>query len=158
MLNLYGHSMSQPLPYDEIKFDKNVKLEELLNTLDDSDIGYFIEVDLTYPDNIKEKTKNFPFAPENEKINPDHFSDYMKTIKPDTYTQTRILICDWSDKRNYLVQYRMLKFYIRHGMIIDKVREIISFKQSKWLEHFISFNTWKRNQAINDFEKYSINY
>ena len=25
--NLYGHSMIQPLPYDEIKFDKNVKLE-----------------------------------------------------------------------------------------------------------------------------------
>ena len=39
--NLYGHSMSEPLPYDEIKFDKNVKLEDILNTLDDSDIGYF---------------------------------------------------------------------------------------------------------------------
>ena len=61
--NLYGHSMSHSLPYDEIKFDNNVKLEDILNTPDDSDIGYFIEVDLNYPDNIKEKTKNFPFAP-----------------------------------------------------------------------------------------------
>ena len=43
--NLYGHSMSQSLPYDEIKFDKNVKLEDILNTPDDSDIGYFVEVD-----------------------------------------------------------------------------------------------------------------
>ena len=25
--NLYGHSMSQPLPFDGTKFDKNVKLE-----------------------------------------------------------------------------------------------------------------------------------
>ena len=57
--NFYGHSMSQPLPYDEIKFDKNVKLEDIINTPDDSDIGYFIEVDLRYPDNIKKKTKNF---------------------------------------------------------------------------------------------------
>ena len=55
--NLYGHSMSQPLPYDEIKFDNDVKLEDILNTPDDSDIGYFIEVNLKYPDNIKEKTK-----------------------------------------------------------------------------------------------------
>ena len=55
--NLFGHSMSEPLPYDEIKFDKNVKLDDLLNTPDDTDIGYFIEVDLTYPDNIKQKTK-----------------------------------------------------------------------------------------------------
>ena len=58
--------MSQPLPYDEIKFDNNVKLEEILNTPDDSDIGYFVEVDLIYPYNIKEKTKNFPFAPVNK--------------------------------------------------------------------------------------------
>ena len=47
----------------------------------------------------------------------------------------------------------MLKFYIRHGMIVDKVHEIISFKQSKWLEKYINFNTQKRNQAVNDFEK-----
>ena len=45
--------MSQPLPYDKIEFDKNVKLEEILSTPDDSDIGYFIEVDLKCPDNIK---------------------------------------------------------------------------------------------------------
>ena len=65
--NLYGHSMSQPLPYDEIKFDKNVELEDILNTPDTSDIGYFIEVDLKYLDNIKEKTKKFPYAPVNKK-------------------------------------------------------------------------------------------
>ena len=86
--------MSQSLPYDETKFDKNDKLEEVLNTPDDSDIGYFVEADLTYPDKIKEKTKKFPFAPVDEKI-----SDYMKTKKPDTYTQTKKLICDWSDKK-----------------------------------------------------------
>ena len=38
-------------------------------------------------------------------------------------------------------------------MVIDKVHEIISFKQSKWLEKYINFNTQKRNQAVNDFEK-----
>ena len=151
--NLYGHSMSELLPYDEIKFDNNVNLEDILNTPDDSNIGYFIEIDLKYPDNIKEKTKNFPFAPENKKINPNNFNDYMKEIKPDTYIQTSKLICDWSDKKNYLIHYRMLKFYVRHGMIVDKVHNIISFKQSKWLEEYITFNTQKRNKAKNDFEK-----
>ena len=151
--NLYGHSMSEPLPYDEIKFDKNVKLEDILNTPDDSDIGYFVEVDLKYPDNIKEKTKNFPFTPVNKKINPDNFDDYMKEIRPDTYVQSSKLICDWSDKKNYLVHYRMLKFYIRHGMIVDEIHDIISFKQSRWLEKYINFKTQKRNQTVNDFEK-----
>ena len=151
--NLYGHSMSEPLPYDEIKFDNNVTLEDILNTPDDSDIGYFIEVDLTYPNNIKEKTKNFPFAAVNKKNNHDKFSEYTKEIKPDTYIQTKKLICDWSDKKNYLVHYRMLKFYLRHGMIVDKVHNIISFKQSNWLEKYINFKTQKRNQTVNDFEK-----
>ena len=57
--NLYGHSMSQPLPYDETKFDKNVKLKDILSTPDDSDIGYFIEVDSTYSD---KKNENFPIC------------------------------------------------------------------------------------------------
>ena len=66
---LYGHSMSQFLPYDEIEMwhvhpDKYWNcLEEILNTPDDSEIGYFLEVDLKYPDNIKQKTKFFPFCP-----------------------------------------------------------------------------------------------
>ena len=39
-------------------------LEEILNTPDDSAIGNFIEVDLNYPDNIKEKITKFPFVHE----------------------------------------------------------------------------------------------
>ena len=89
----------------------------------------------------------------NKKIIPDDFSDYMKEIKPDTYIQTKKLISDWSDKKNYLTHYRMLKFYIGHGMIVDKVHNIISFRQSRWLEKYLNFNTQKRNQASNDFEK-----
>ena len=57
--NLYGHSMGEPLPYDEIKFDKNVKLEDILNTPDDNDFGYFVEADLIYPDNKKRENKKF---------------------------------------------------------------------------------------------------
>ena len=125
--NLYGHSMSQPIPYDEIKFDKDNKLEDILNTFADSDIGSFVEVDLKYSDNIKEKTKNFPFAPVNKKIILMILMIFLKTSKPDTYTQTSELICDLSDKKNYLIHYRMLKFYIRHGMTLDKVHNDISF-------------------------------
>ena len=147
---LYGHSMCQPLPYDEVKIDKNVKLEDILNTPDDKDIGYFIEFDLEDPDEIKENTMKFSFAPEKK---PDDFSDYMRTIKPDFHTQTKKMICDWSDKKNYLIHYRKLNFYVRHGMIVDKIPEKTSFKQSKSLEKFIIFNTQKKNQAVNDFEK-----
>ena len=150
--NLYGHPMSEPLPFDEIEFDRNVILEDLLNTADDSDTGYFVEVDLPHPDTIKEKTTNFPFAPVNRKTNTDVFSDYMKKIEPDTFNQTERLICDWSDKKNYLTHFRMVKFYNKHGMIVDKVYDIISFNQRKWLEKYIHLTTQMKKQALNDFE------
>ena len=152
--NLYGFAMSQCLPYDEIKFEtENVCLEEILNTPDDNDRGYFLEVDLEYPHNIRQKTKHFPFAPENKSISKDDFGPYMKSIMPKNYVSHKKLICDWTDKKNYLIHYRMLKFYVRYGMKVKKVHSVISFKQSKWLEKYIDFNTQKRNQAINDFEK-----
>ena len=36
--------------------------------------------------------------------------------------------------KNYLNQYSLLKFYDRHGMVVEKIHEIISIRQSKWLE------------------------
>ena len=63
------------------------------------------------------------------------------------------LLYDWSDKKNFLIPYRMLKFCVRHGMEVEKVHSVISFKQSKWLEKYKSFSTQKRNKAENDFEK-----
>ena len=155
--NLYGNSMSQLLPYDEIEMwhghpDKYWNwLDEILSTPDDGDIGYFLDVDLKYPDNIKEKTKNFPFCPENKKIIPNKYNDYMNKIKPKNSTKTKKLICDWTDKKKYLIHYWMLKFYVRHRMIVEKVHEIISFRESKWLESYISFNTQKRNKAKKEF-------
>ena len=89
----------------------------------------------------------------NKKINPDTFKDYMKENNSDTYIQTNKLICESSDKKSYLNHYRMLKFYNWHGMIVDKVHEIISFKRSKWLEKYTNFNTEKGNRAVNEFEK-----
>ena len=63
--------MSQLIPSDEIKFDKNVNLEDMFS---------FVEVDSKYRDEISEKRKNFPFCPEN-KISPkDKFSRHMKKI------------------------------------------------------------------------------
>ena len=72
---------------------------------------------------------------------------------PKNFVSHKKLICDWTDKRNYLIHYTMLKFYIRHVMRVKQVHRVISFKQSRWLAKYIDFNTQKRNQALNGFEK-----
>ena len=58
--SLYGHSMTQTLPYDEFKFDRNVKLDNILKIDNDSDFGYLLRVDLKNPDNLK-KNKTLSF-------------------------------------------------------------------------------------------------
>ena len=47
----------------------------------------------------------------------------------------------------------MVQCYVKHGMVVTKVHENFSFKQSKCLEKYNSFNTQKRDKAKKDFEK-----
>ena len=47
----------------------------------------------------------------------------------------------------------MLKFYVRHRTVVEKIHEKISFEQNKWLEKYICFITQKRNKAKNELGK-----
>ena len=76
----------------------------------------------------------------------------MSENESNTYTEIEKLICDWTDKKNFLIRSGLLKFYVRHGMEVYKVHEILSFTQIKWLENYINFYNQKRNQAVIDFE------
>ena len=64
--NLYGWAMSQYLPIGEFKklnFPEEYELEQIVEDLlqipDDNEYGYFIECDLEYPVEIKEKKLSF---------------------------------------------------------------------------------------------------
>ena len=163
----YGLAVSQPLPYDEIKFiggasvsqrvrEKNVELEVISNP-PDPDTGYFVEVDLKNPDEMKEKAKNFRLSFEN-KISPEdkfffHIRRETKHILFHKIWKSMILKCDCGDKKKNLIHYRMLKSYARLGIKVQKVHEVISFRQCNWLERNINFNTQKRKKAENDFQR-----
>ena len=47
----------------------------------------------------------------------------MNKMKPDTYTQIKKIICDWTDKKKYLLHYRMLKFFVKYGMLVEKFHD-----------------------------------
>ena len=145
--------MSEYPRYDEIRFDRNVKLEIISKTPDNSDISYFVQVDSTYSYNRGEGTKHFSFWPENKIISEKDFNEYMKEINSKTsLPHKKKIIFNWTDKKTFSINYRMGKFYIGHVMIVDKNQEIISFNQRMSLEKFIDLFT-KRSLAINDFKK-----
>ena len=66
--NLYCHSLSRPLLYGEVesfygRWDLFVnKSEKMLTNPVDSNNGYFLEVDLRYPDNWTKKWRMFKFV------------------------------------------------------------------------------------------------
>ena len=91
--------MSHLLPYDEIEFDENVTLEDISNTPDASDFGYFVEADIKNSDKMKQKTKNLPFSPENKVSPQDKFTKHFIDIGPDASTKNRKLLFNWTDKK-----------------------------------------------------------
>ena len=163
--NLYGWAMSQYLPTGEFEilplnpcnYTDNYNLEQFVEDLlqipDDNEYGFFIECDLEYPAEIKEKTKNFPFCPYQTKADPNLFSGYMNNINQPNYKPTSKLMCDVTNKSKYMIHYRMFKFYLNQGMKVTKIHTIYKFKQSPWLGKYIDHNTQKRTVAKTNFEK-----
>ena len=58
------------------------------------------------------------------------------------------------NKINYVLHYRDLQLYFFLGMKLTKIHKMLKFKQSDWMKKYIDFNTEKRMNAANDFEKY----
>ena len=116
-------------------------------------IGYFLEVDLEYSDKLH---NGYPLAPEKLAVSNNVLSKYCKKI-PDKYEikvgDVKKLIPNLGNKNNYVVHYRNLQLYLSLGMKLTKIHRVLKFKQSDWIKKYIDFNTEKRMNAANNFEK-----
>ena len=63
------------------------------------------------------------------------------------------IIPNLGNKSNYVLHYRNLHLYLSLGMRLSKIHRILKFKQSDWMKKYADFNTDKRKNADNDFEK-----
>ena len=63
------------------------------------------------------------------------------------------LVPNLMSRKNYVVHYRNLKYYLSQGLILKKVHRILEFKQSAWMKPYIDFNTQKRKEATNKADK-----
>ena len=57
------------------------------------------------------------------------------------------------NKNNYVVNYRNLQLFLSLGTTLNKIHRVLKFKQPDWMKKYIDFNTEKRINAANDFEK-----
>ena len=156
--NLYGWAMSQYLPTGGFKWltEKQINKINLAQYNEDSNKGLLIEVDLEYPKELHDLHNDYPLAAERVCVNKDMLSEYCKTIATKYNISTGLvskLIPTLSNKEKYVLHYRNLQLYLDLGLKINKVHRVLEFNQSPWLKQYINFNTEKRTQAKNSFEK-----
>ena len=135
---------------------KNVDGFDVNSISEKSPIGYILEVDLKYLDKLHVLHDDYPLAPEKLAIPYDMLSNYCKKIA-DKYGikvgDIMKLIPNLGDKTNYVLHYRNLQLYLSLGMKLTKIHRVLKFKQSDWMKKYIDFNTEKRTNAANSFEK-----
>ena len=121
--------MCKNVPVGHFKWvdDLSIFTEEFIKNYDEkSDAGYLFVVDVEYPKNLHKLHSDLPFLPERMKIN--------KCTK---------LVCNVQDKENYPVHVLALKQALNHGLKLEKVHRVISFRQEYWLKPYIDLNTKK---------------
>ena len=156
--NLYGWAMSQYLPTGGFKWLKQNKIDNLdLKKYDkENKKGIILEVDLEYPEKLHDLHNDYPLAPEKVKVTENMLSNYCKKIADKYNISTGLvykLIPTLSKKEKYVLHYRNLQLYIDLGLKLTKIHRVLEFDQSPWLKQYIDYNTEKRKNAKNDFEK-----
>ena len=156
--NLYGWAMSQNLPTGGFKWmtEKQIKKIDLSKYDEESNKGLILEVDLEYPKKLHDLHDDYPLAPEKVKVTNNMLSDYCKNIADKYNISTGLvqkLIPTLGNKEKYVLHYRNLKLYIDLGLNLTKIHRVLEFNQSPWLKQYIDFNTEKKKNAKNAFEK-----
>ena len=155
--NLHGWSMSEYVHYEKFQLLENIDKFDAMSINEKSYIGYILEVDLEYPKELHELHNNYPLAPEKLAVSSDMLSEYCKKIA-DEYDikagDVKKLIPNLSSKTKYLLYYRNPQLYLSLGMKLTKIHKVLKFKRSDWMKKYIDFNTEKRKNATNDFEKH----
>ena len=81
---------------------------------ENSDKGYFVEVDVNYLKKLFNLHKDLPFLPGRKKVE-----------------KVEKRICYLEDKVKYVIYIRALKQALNHGLKLKKVHRVIQFKKKK---------------------------
>ena len=148
--------MSEYLPYEGFEWLKNIDEFDVMSISKNNLIGHLLEVDLKYSNELRKLHNDYPLALEKLAVSSDMLSKYCKKVA-DKYEikvdDVKKLIPNLGNKTNYVVHYRNLQLYLSLGMELTKIHKVLKFKQSDWTKNYIDFNTEKRMNAANDFEK-----
>lgn len=132
-------------------------LQEFVESKDDetTETGYLFEVDLEYPPELHYLHCDYPMAPSNRACDEcSPFTKFMARQLGGEELEERVghpkqkkLVLDFCPKERYVVHYKLLEFYLSHGMKLTQVWKVMRFHQVPWLKGYVDYNTVKRTEA-----------
>ena len=102
--NLYGWAMSKKIPVNGFKWENDLsRFNEnfIKNYNKNSDVKYFLEVDIEYPKQLRSSHQDLTFLPERKKLE-----------------KVEKRVCSIEDKGKYVIHIRALKQTLNHGLIL----------------------------------------
>ena len=152
VVNLYGGTMMKKLPTGGFEWS-DISLDEIMQTSDESDVGYFVVVDMNYPSNLHDNHNDFLLAAEKLKVDAEMLSQYQLELGNKTSHIPKLLET-FQSKLNYACHYSVLKFYCQQGLQVTRIHKTLKFNQSDFMKCYIEQNTKLRQQpGISTFEK-----
>ena len=106
--NLYGWAMSQKLPVNKFEWIKDTSQfnEDFIKRFNEErDEGYFLEVNVQYPEKLLELHNDLPFLP--ERIKTEKVKKFFTSLH---------------DKSEYIIHITNLKQALNHVLILKKVQ------------------------------------
>ena len=117
--------------FEWIKDTSQFNEDSIKNYNEESDEGYFLEVDVQYLEKLQELHNDLTFLLERMKIE-----------------EVQKLVANLHDKAEYVIHIRYLKQALSDELVLKKVYRVIKFNQNTPLKPYIDMNTDLREEEI----------
>ena len=132
--------MTQKLPVNNCEWIEDTSQfndeDFIKNYNEERNEGYFLEVDIQYPEKLYELYNYLPFL-----------SERMKFKKLEN------LVTNIYNKTEFVIHIGNLTQALNHRLILKKVHGVIKCCQKAWLKPYINMNAKLREKAKYNFEK-----
>lgn len=160
--SLYPHVMKDAFPCGEFEFVNipyvhNI-LEWMEHELEKRGKGAIFEVDLSYPPELGDYTKDYPFCPEHiETTRVDYLGSYVEHLLKEHMLERKMQFKGLGqtirNKYGYAVYWKNLRWYIEHGMVLTKIHRVLRFDERPYMREYVELNTRLRREGDSEFEK-----
>jgi len=119
---------------------------------EDSPVGLIVDCDLEYPSHLHDAHSDYPLAPEHLTVSPEMLSPFVSDLLGQGWRPAEKLIPNLYSKTHYVTHYHNLQYYVKQGLVLNKIHRVLSFVQRPWLKSWIDFCTTQRKNAKTDFQ------